>query len=75
MLLRKKTFRFSLKIIDLIKRLRDKNEYIISNQILRSGTSIDANIYEAEGSQSRKDFISEIKIAFKVKRQMKLNIG
>ena len=56
---------FSVQIIDLVKDLKAKHETVISNQIGRSGTSIGANIYEANYAQGRKDFISKLEIALK----------
>ena len=56
---------FSVRIINLVKDLKTKHETVISNQIGRSGTSIGANIYEANYAQGRKDFISKLEIALK----------
>lgn len=56
---------FSVDIINLVKYLKSNRESIISNQIGRSGTSIGANIYEAQYAQSKKDFISKLEIALK----------
>ena len=56
---------FSVQIINLVKDLKSKHETVISNQIGRSGTSIGANIYEANYAQGRKDFISKLEIALK----------
>ena len=56
---------FSEQIIALVKELQAKREYIISNQIGRSGTSIGANIYEANYAQGAKDFVSKLEIALK----------
>jgi len=56
---------FAVNIIDLVKSLKAKHETIISNQIGRSGTSIGANIHEAQHAQSAKDFISKFEIALK----------
>ena len=56
---------FSVQIINLVKDLKAKHESVISNQIGRSGTSIGANIYEANYAQGRKDFISKLEIALK----------
>jgi len=56
---------FSVQIIDLVKSLKEKRESVISNQIGRSGTSIAANIYEANYAQGKKDFISKLEIALK----------
>ena len=56
---------FSVDIINLVKRLKSSHESIISNQIGRSGTSIGANIHEAQYAQGKKDFISKLEIALK----------
>ena len=56
---------FSVDIINLVKDLKSNHESIIANQIGRSGTSIGANIYEAQYAQGRKDFISKLEIALK----------
>ena len=56
---------FSVDIINLIKYLKTNHETIISNQIGRSGTSIGANIHEAQYAQGKKDFISKLEIALK----------
>ncbi|MCR4614925.1 MAG: four helix bundle protein [Clostridiales bacterium] len=56
---------FSVLIINLVKRLKERRESIISNQIGRSGTSIGANIREAQYAHSKADFISKLQIALK----------
>lgn len=56
---------FSVDIINLVKYLKSNHESIISNQIGRSGTSIGANIHEAQYAQGKKDFISKLQIALK----------
>ncbi len=56
---------FSVEIINLVKHLNSKHESIISNPIGRSGTSIGANIHEANYAQGKKDFISKLEIALK----------
>ena len=56
---------FSVDIIELVKNLKSKHETIISNQIGRSGTSIGANIHEAQYAQGKKDFVSKLEIALK----------
>jgi len=62
----RKTFEFALRIINLVHYLKyKKNEFVLSKQILKSATSIGANIEEAEGGQSKPDFISKIQIALK----------
>ena len=63
--LRDLSMNFSVQIINLVKDLREKRESVISNQIGRSGTSIGANIYEANYAQGKKDFISKLEIALK----------
>ena len=66
----KKSFDFALKIIELYKNiLSNHKEYVLSKQILRSGTSIGANSEEAAGAQSTKDFISKFSIAYKEARE------
>ena len=56
---------FAVKIITLADELRQNHEYTISDQIARSGTSIGANISEAQYAQSKADFISKLQIALK----------
>ena len=56
---------FSVQIINLVKDLRARHESVISNQIGRSGTSIGANIFEANYAQGKRDFISKLEIALK----------
>ncbi len=65
-ILREKSYVFALKIVELSKELNEKKkEYILSKQILRSGTSIGAIIRESEFAQSKADFISKLSIALK----------
>ena len=56
---------FAVTIINLVKELKTRHESIISNQIGRSGTSIGANIREAQYAHSKADFISKLQIALK----------
>lgn len=64
--LRDKSFDFAFRILNLYKFLRDQHrEYVISKQVLRSGTSIGANIEEARYGQSKSDFIHKLAIAQK----------
>ena len=56
---------FAVQIINLVKDLKSVHESVISNQIGRSGTSIGANIREAQYAQGRQDFISKLQIALK----------
>ncbi len=69
-LIQEKSYDFALKIIELYRKLVKENEYILSKQILRSGTSIGANVEEAQAGQSRADFISKISIASKEAREV-----
>ena len=65
-----KTYHFSLRIIEFYKHLvEEKKEFILSKQILRSGTSIGANVEEALGAYSKKDFLSKITISYKEARE------
>lgn len=68
-LIQTKSFNFSLLIIELYKELLKENEFIISKQLLRSGTSIGANVEESTAAQSRRDFISKMSIASKEARE------
>ena len=62
----RKSFAFSVRIVNLHRYLsRKKNEFVISRQICKSGTSIGANIAEAQRAQSTADFVSKLKIALK----------
>ena len=63
--LRELSMEFSVDIIELVKNLKSNHESIISNQIGRSGTSIGANIHEAQYAQGKKDFVSKLEIALK----------
>ena len=65
----KKSFDFSIEIVKLCKLLRNQKEFVLADQLLRSGTSIGANIEEARGAQSRKDFIAKMSIATKEARE------
>jgi len=56
---------FAIQIIELVKVLKDKKEIIISNQIGRSGTSVGANIREAQYAHGKADFIAKLQIALK----------
>ena len=63
--LRELSMDFSVDIINLVKYLKSNHETIIANQVGRSGTSIGANIHEAQYAQGKKDFISKLEIALK----------
>lgn len=64
-IIKEKTFEFAKEIVYLYKNLADNKEFVLSNQILRSGTSIGANVREAEHAQSKADFIYKLSIALK----------
>ena len=65
-----KSFQFALKIVKLFSLLKEKKvERDIALQLLRSGTSIGANIEEAMGGSSKKDFIHKLEIAYKEARE------
>lgn len=68
-LIQTKTFEFALRIIKFYIECKAQNEFILSKQILRSGTSIGANVEEAIAAQSKKDFISKLSIANKEARE------
>ena len=63
------SFDFSIQIIGLYKQLIENKEYVLSKQLLRSATSIGANVEEAIAAQSKKDFISKMSIASKEARE------
>lgn len=61
-----KSFAFALRIVKLSKHLQhEEKEFILTKQVLRSGTAIGALIYEAEHAQSKADFVSKMSIALK----------
>jgi four helix bundle protein len=64
-IIREKTYQFALDIIILYKKMLEQNEYILSKQVVRSGTSIGANVEEAMAGHGRKDFISKMTISSK----------
>ena len=69
-IVRDKAFKFAVRIVRLNIYLREtKREYVLSKQILRSGTSIGANIEEATGGVSTADFIYKLSIAYKEARE------
>ncbi|MDA1292814.1 MAG: four helix bundle protein [bacterium] len=60
-----KAYLFAKEMVFLHKRLSSEKEFVLSKQVLKSGTSIGANIEEAQQSQSRNDFLSKMQIALK----------
>ncbi len=64
--IREKSKLFAIRIVNLYRYLcSEKKEYILSKQLLRSGTSIGANVVEAQSAISKKDFLAKMYIAFK----------
>jgi four helix bundle protein len=68
-IIKDKSYIFAIQIVHLYKELLKQNEFVLSKQIVRSGTSIGANVEEALAAQSRKDFISKMSIASKEARE------
>ena len=69
-LMMEKSFLFALRIVKLYQHLSEKKkEYVLSKQVLRSGTSIGANLEESRGAQSSPDFQVKISIAYKEARE------
>ena len=66
-----KTFEFSLQIIELYKKLIEEKEFILSKQLLRSATSIGANVVEASAAFSKRDFAHKMSLASKEARETK----
>ncbi len=64
-IIREKSFEFAIETIELVKQLQEKKEFILSKQLLRSGTSIGANVREATNTLSKKDFIYKMNLAQK----------
>lgn len=60
-----KTFDFAKKVVQNTEKLEGQKRYVIANQLLKSGTSIGANIKEAQSAESKADFIHKVKIAMK----------
>jgi len=65
-----KSYAFALRIVKLYRHLsEERKEFVLSKQILRSGTSVGANVEEAIGGQSEKDFTAKMSIAYKETRE------
>ena len=63
------TFNFALEIIKLCKKLKENKEYQFNNQLFRSGTSIGANVHEAESAFSKREFVYKLSISLKEARE------
>ncbi len=66
---REKSYQFALAVIRLYGRIQEQREYVISKQLLRSGTSIGANVEEAIAAESRRDFVHKMALASKEARE------
>lgn len=60
-----KTFQYALKVLDYAEKLYSMKRYALADQIIRSGTSIGANVWETQNAESKADFIHKMKIAAK----------
>lgn len=67
----KKTIEFSLLIIDYTEKLEELKKFVIARQLLKSGTSIGANVHEAQNAESKQDFIHKFKLAAKEMEETK----
>lgn len=63
--IKEKSFLFAIEIVSLYKTIVERKEFVLSKQLLRSGTSIGANVRESEHAQSKADFIHKLSIALK----------
>jgi four helix bundle protein len=71
-IIQEKSYAFALRVVKLSRHLtEEKKEYVLSKQLLRSGTSVGANIEEAIGGQSEKDFFAKLTISYKEARESK----
>jgi four helix bundle protein len=63
------SFEFAVKIIQICKEMTDRKEYCLSRQLMRAGTSIGANVQEAQAAQTKRDFVCKMSIASKEARE------
>ena len=61
----KKSFEFSLEIVDFVQEIKELKHFELASQLVRSGTSVGANIVEAQRAESKKDFIHKLRISLK----------
>lgn len=61
----KLSFEFALEVVKYVELLEAKRKFVIANQLLKSGTSVGANIWEAQNAESKADFIHKLKISAK----------
>lgn len=64
-----KSFAFALEVVALYQRLTEQREFVLAKQLLRSGTSIGANVEEAQAGQSHADFTAKMSVALKEARE------
>ena len=67
------SFEFALQVIEYCELLEEKRKYVIARQLLKSGTSIGANVREAQNAESNQDFIHKLKIAAKEADELQSN--
>ena len=71
-IIQSKSYAFAIKIVNTYKQLKnEEKEFILSKQLLRAGTSIGANVEEAIGGQTKRDFFAKISISYKEARETK----
>jgi four helix bundle protein len=68
--IREKSFEFALEVVRLCQSLNRKREYVISKQLMRSGTAIGAMVEESVAAESRRDFLHKMSIALKEAREV-----
>jgi len=68
-IIRNKSYQFSLEIIKVCELLENQKSFVLSNQLLKCGTSIGANVRESQSAESKKDFIHKLSIALKESRE------
>jgi four helix bundle protein len=67
-----KSYDFAVKVVKLYQYLvEEKKEYVLSKQLVRCGTSVGANVEEAIGGQSKKDFVAKLSISYKEAREVR----
>lgn len=67
--IKEKSYAFALAVVPFCRRLQEQREYVLSRQLTKSGTSIGANVEEAQAAQSRADFLSKMSVALKEARE------
>jgi len=70
-ILNEKSYKFAIRVVNLVKYLQENKEYVLSKQLLRSGTAIGALVNESEYAQSKADFVNKLSIALKEANETK----